>query len=106
MLYEDDDLVVVNKPAGVVVHGGPGDTSPTVVAWFVDRYPELASTFDVERPGVVHRLDKDTTGIVLLAKTQAAQAALSNAFEARTVVKRYLAVVRGVPAKPRPRITM
>ena len=101
VVYEDDFVAVINKPAGVVVHGGPGDTAPTVVAWFVQRYPELAAQFDVERPGVVHRLDKDTSGIMVLAKTPEAQGAVSKAFEARDVVKRYLAVVAGVPAKPR-----
>lgn len=101
VLYEDEWLVVIDKPQGIVVHGGPGDAGASVVAWFTGRYGELAAQFDVERPGVVHRLDKDTTGIVLLGKTPAAQAALSKAFEERTVVKRYLAVVAGVPAKAR-----
>ena len=104
VVYEDDSVVVINKAAGVVVHGGPGDTGPTVVAWFVQRYPELAARFDVERPGVVHRLDKDTSGIMVLAKTPESQGAVSRAFEARDVVKRYLAIVAGVPAKPRARI--
>ena len=101
ILYEDDALLAVNKPAGLAVHGAPGDVGPSVAGWFVARYPALAVRFDAERPGVVHRLDKDTTGLLLLAKTPEAQTALGRSFEARETNKTYLAVVDGAPAKER-----
>ncbi|MBI2767935.1 MAG: RluA family pseudouridine synthase [Chloroflexi bacterium] len=101
VLFEDDLLVVVNKPAGLAVHGAPGDQGPTVAAWFVQRLGKAAGAFDAERPGIVHRLDKDTTGVLLLAKTPPAQAALSGAFEARETKKTYVAICAGVPSRPR-----
>lgn len=101
VLYEDADLAVINKPAGLAVHGAPGDTGPSVAAWWLEQLGEGAGAFDVERPGIVHRLDKDTSGVLVLAKTPAAQAALSAAFEARTTKKTYLAIVDGVPERPR-----
>ena len=101
ILYEDDALLAVDKPAGLAVHGAPGDLGPSVVAWFVARYPALAARFDAERPGVVHRLDKDTTGLLFLAKTPEAQTALGRSFEVRQTAKTYLAVVDGVPARER-----
>jgi 23S rRNA pseudouridine1911/1915/1917 synthase len=101
ILWEDEALVAIDKPAGLAVHGAPGDSGPSVAGWFLHRYPEAASHFEAERPGIVHRLDKDTTGVLLLAKTPAAQAALSAAFEERRVSKRYLAICEGVPSRPR-----
>ena len=101
VLYEDPQLAVIDKPAGLAVHGAPGDTGPSVAGWWLEQLGPAAEAFDVERPGVVHRLDKDTSGVLLLAKTPAAQAALSAAFEARTVKKTYLAVVDGVPYRPK-----
>jgi 23S rRNA pseudouridine1911/1915/1917 synthase len=101
VLFEDDALAVIDKPAGLAVHGAPGDTSPSVAAWWLEELGAAAAKFDVERPGIVHRLDKDTSGVLVLAKTPAAQAALSAAFEARTTKKTYLAVVEGVPDRPK-----
>jgi 23S rRNA pseudouridine1911/1915/1917 synthase len=101
ILYEDDALLVVDKPAGLAVHGAPGDTGPSVASWFLAHYGAEAGAFDAERPGIVHRLDKDTTGVLLMAKTPSAQAALSAAFEARTTHKTYLAVVDAVPSRER-----
>ncbi|MEO8538306.1 MAG: RluA family pseudouridine synthase [bacterium] len=101
LLYEDESLAVINKPAGLAVHGAPGDTAPCVAAWWLEQIGPAAAAFDVERPGVVHRLDKDTTGVLVLAKSPAAQAALSAAFEARTTKKTYLALVEGVPDRPK-----
>lgn len=101
ILYEDEDLVVIGKPAGLVVHGAPGDMGPSVANWYLSRYPEAAGAFDAERPGIVHRLDKDTSGVLLLAKTPEAQAKLSAAFQARTTEKIYIAVCDGVPAQER-----
>jgi 23S rRNA pseudouridine1911/1915/1917 synthase len=99
VLYEDDLLLAVNKPAGLAVHGATGDENPSVAIWFVARYgPSLQlGAFDVERPGIVHRLDKDTSGLLLLAKTPAAQAALSGSFERRETRKIYLAITEGIP---------
>jgi len=101
VLYEDEALAAIDKPAGLAVHGAPGDMGPSVAGWWLERLGPGASGFDVERPGIVHRLDKDTSGVLLLAKTPRAQAALSRAFEERTTRKTYLAIVEGVPAKPR-----
>jgi len=99
IVYEDDVLIAVDKPAGLAVHGAPGDMGPSVATWFLARYADEARAFDVERPGIVHRLDKDTSGVLLLAKTPAARAALSHSFEGRTTKKTYLAVCDGVPAR-------
>ncbi|MEX1102784.1 MAG: RluA family pseudouridine synthase [Dehalococcoidia bacterium] len=101
IIYEDDDLLVIDKPPGVAVHGAPGDTGPSVANWFLARYPELAPAFDAERPGIVHRLDKDTSGVLLLAKTPEAQWKVSRAFEARETEKTYLAVTDGIPRNQR-----
>lgn len=99
VLYEDDALVVIDKPAGVTVHPAPGDDSPTVAAWFAARYPAEAARLDRERPGVVHRLDRETTGVLLLGKSPAVVEQLSGAFEARTVAKVYIAICDGVPER-------
>jgi 23S rRNA pseudouridine1911/1915/1917 synthase len=101
VLYEDDDLVVIDKPAGLAVHGGPNDQAPSVVTWFIAHYPACAAKFDAERPGIVHRLDKDTSGVLLVAKTPTAQAALSACFEARTTHKQYIAICDGTPPRER-----
>ena len=101
ILYEDDAVCVIDKPAGLAVHGAPGDTGPSVAAWWLEKLGGAAAAFDVERPGIVHRLDKDTSGVLVLAKTPPAQAALSAAFEARTTKKTYLAIVEGVPDRPK-----
>jgi 23S rRNA pseudouridine1911/1915/1917 synthase len=101
VVYEDEHLAAISKPAGLAVHGAPGDTSPSVASWWLARLGSEAGEFDVERTGIVHRLDKETSGILLLAKKPAAQAALSRAFEERRTKKTYLAVVDGVPAQAR-----
>ncbi len=101
VLYEDDALAAIDKRAGLAVHGAPGDTGPSVAAWWLEQLGDAATAFDVERPGIVHRLDKDTSGVLILAKTPQAQAALSGAFEARTTKKTYLALVEGVPDRPK-----
>ncbi len=101
VLYEDEAMAVINKRAGLAVHGGPGDTDPMIAAWWLEQLGDAAGAFDVERPGIVHRLDKDTSGVLVLAKTPAAQSALSGAFEARTPKKTYLAVVDGTPERPK-----
>ena len=101
VLFEDEWLLAIDKPPGVAIHAGPGDQeTPTVAAWFVERYPQLVGVFEAERPGIVHRLDKDTSGVLLLAKKPQAQAALSRAFESRAAHKQYLALCDGVPDRP------
>ena len=99
VLYEDEYLVAIDKPPGLPTHGAPGDTSASVATWFIEHYANDAAGFDVERPGIVHRLDKDTSGVLLLARTPAAQASLSAAFEKRETHKTYIAISDGIPAQ-------
>ena len=102
VLYEDADLLAIDKPAGLLVHEAPGDAgAPSVAAWFAARHPDEAAAFGVERPGIVHRLDKWTSGALLLARRPAAQAALGAAFQARAARKQYLALCDGVPRRER-----
>ena len=101
VLFEDRALVAIDKPSGIAAHAGPTTMGPTVAGWFLARYPSLSKAFDVERPGIVHRLNKDTTGVMMLAKTPRAQSSLSAAFEAKDVAKTYLALCDGVPELPR-----
>lgn len=101
IVYEDDDLLVVNKPAGMVVHPAPGHHSDTLVNALLAHYPELleieeGGEGDGLRPGIVHRLDKDTSGLMIVAKNTRAQAALVEQMKQHKVVKRYLALVEGV----------
>ncbi len=98
VIYEDDDLVAINKPAGMAVHPSAGNRSGTVVNAALARWSEMRRVTGEERAGVVHRLDKGTSGVLLLAKTPAALKALQQQFKERTVYKRYLALVEGVPA--------
>jgi len=95
ILYEDDDLLVIDKPAGLTVHPAPGHPAHTLVNAIVSRFPHLADIGDSLRPGIVHRLDKDTSGVMLVAKNNVAQANLVDQFKARLVVKAYLALVKG-----------
>ena len=95
ILYEDDDLVVINKPAGLVVHPGAGQRDHTLVNALLFHFPTLSGIGGKERPGIVHRLDKDTTGCLVVARTDQAHRSLSAQFAARTVEKIYLAVVGG-----------
>lgn len=101
--YEDDELAVVAKPSGVVVHGGPGIREATLVDALAGRMP-LAPAAGEDRPGVVHRLDRDTSGLLVVAKTDAAYAALAAAIRERRVERRYLALVAGVFGLPTGRI--
>jgi 23S rRNA pseudouridine1911/1915/1917 synthase len=99
VLHADDDLIVVNKPAGMVVHSAPGHPDSTLVDAVVGLFPDVAAIPDLDgvtRPGIVHRLDKDTTGVIVIARNARARAALSSQFKARRVRKIYLALVRGV----------
>jgi len=95
IIYEDDDLLVVDKPAGLTVHPAPGHPSHTLVNAILSHYPHLADISDSLRPGIVHRLDKDTSGVMLVAKNVMAQANLAEQFRARSIAKAYLVLVRG-----------
>ncbi len=95
IIYEDDDLLVVDKPAGLAVHPAPGHPGHTLVNAILFHFPHLADISDSLRPGIVHRLDKDTSGVMMVAKNRVAQANLINQFKARSVVKAYLALVKG-----------
>lgn len=98
VLYEDDDILLVNKPAGLSVHPAPGQTRNTLVNALVHRFGSgLSVVAGMGRPGIVHRLDKDTTGVILVAKTDSAHFKLGKQFEGREVQKEYLAIVYGVP---------
>ncbi len=95
IIYEDDDLLVVDKPAGLTVHPAPGHPSHTLVNAILSHLPELADIGDSLRPGIVHRLDKDTSGVMLVAKNEKARLDLMQQFEAHSVAKTYLVLVRG-----------
>jgi 23S rRNA pseudouridine1911/1915/1917 synthase len=98
ILYEDDQLIVVDKPAGLVVHPAPGNPDRTLVnALIAHCGASLVGVGGVGRPGIVHRLDKDTSGLMVVAKTDAAHQALTRQFAARTIERVYAALVRGVP---------
>jgi 23S rRNA pseudouridine1911/1915/1917 synthase len=106
--YEDTTMLIVDKPAGLVVHPSAGHGSGTLVNALLgrsrDREEPLGSIAGVGRPGIVHRLDKDTSGLIAVAKTDAAQEALMRQFGDRSIHKEYLALVRGAPSSSRGRI--
>jgi 23S rRNA pseudouridine1911/1915/1917 synthase len=93
--YEDDYLLVVDKPAGMVTHPAPGHLSGTLVNALLAHAPQLAGVGDHARPGIVHRLDKDTSGLLVVAKDPATHAALARQMKDHAMVKRYLALVEG-----------
>ncbi len=101
VVYEDDDLVVVDKPAGLVVHPGAGHATGTLVHGLLARYPDLAGVGEPERPGIVHRLDRDTSGLMLVARTPEALDSLGAELRARTVTRRYHTLVWGLVNEPR-----
>jgi 23S rRNA pseudouridine1911/1915/1917 synthase len=97
ILYQDSQILVINKPANLTAHPGPGVKGPTLTPYLLALEPTLATVGDPERPGLVHRLDKDTTGIMVIAKTNASWEFLKKAFSSRKVIKKYLAFTLGVP---------
>lgn len=97
VIYEDDDLLVINKPPGMVIHPAAGNPDGTLVNALLAYCRDLSGIGGVERPGIVHRLDKDTSGVLLVAKNDLAHRQLELAFRWRTTDKRYLAVVYGNP---------
>ena len=95
IIYEDSDLIVLDKPAGLTVHPAPGHNVHTLVNALLAYYPDLSGFDDSTRPGIVHRLDKDTSGLMIVAKHAAAQQNLINQFKTRSVSKCYIVLVQG-----------
>ncbi len=95
IVYEDKDLLVVDKPAGLTTHPSPGQSRHTLVNAILSYFPRLAEMGDSLRPGIVHRLDKDTSGLIIIAKNTPAQLNLVNQFRTRSVSKTYLTLVKG-----------
>jgi 23S rRNA pseudouridine1911/1915/1917 synthase len=105
ILYEDSDLIVIDKPAGMVVHPAPGTPSGTLVNALLHHCGDTLSGIGGERrPGIVHRIDKDTTGLLVVAKSDRAHHGLAAQFEAHTVNRHYMALLNGVPSAYDPRI--
>lgn len=104
-LYDDASITVINKPAGFVVHEGAGETGETIVDWFIKNHPDIVTPEEGEWPdptriGIVHRLDKDTSGVMVLAKTPQVLAHLQQQFKDRITKKTYRAIVFGEPKEP------
>jgi len=97
ILYEDDDIVVVDKPRGVAAHPTPGWTGPTVIGGLLGAGHRVSTSGAAERQGIVHRLDANTTGVMVVAKSEPAYSALKQAFRDRTVSKTYHALIQGHP---------
>ncbi len=98
ILYEDETLLILNKPSGLVVHPAPGHSKGTLVNALLAHCPNLPGIGGVQRPGIVHRLDKDTTGAIAIAKTDQAQQHLQAQLKAKTARREYLGIVYGVPS--------
>jgi len=99
ILYEDQDLLILNKPAGLVVHPAPGHSTGTLVHALLAHCEDLSGIGGVERPGIVHRLDKDTSGAIVVAKTDHAHQALQAQIAAKTAQRIYLGVIYGAPSE-------
>ena len=97
IIYQDNDIVVVNKPAGIAVHKGIAEKGEILADWLIEKFPEMKKVGDEPelRPGIVHRLDKETSGVLVAARNQKSFEFLKNQFQKREVVKKYLAVVEG-----------
>jgi 23S rRNA pseudouridine1911/1915/1917 synthase len=104
IIFENNDLVVVNKPAGMVVHPSPGHNNGTLVHAALGHIPDLEGIGGEERPGIVHRLDKDTSGLIVIAKNERAHHWLQEQFKSRQVEKKYIALVDGKPPTPTGRV--
>jgi 23S rRNA pseudouridine1911/1915/1917 synthase len=105
IVYEDADLLVIDKPAGMVVHPAPGHAGGTLVNAVLHHSPDMEGIGGEQRPGIVHRLDKDTSGLIVVAKHDAALRNLQAQFKARTVYKEYLALLEGNLQPPQGRIS-
>lgn len=99
ILHEDSYLIVLNKPAGMLVHPASGVNSGTLVNALLSHCTDLSGIGGVERPGIVHRLDKDTSGVLVVAKTDVVHRGLSAQFEAHSITRQYIAIVCGVPSE-------
>ena len=106
ILYEDDDVIGINKPAGMTVHAGAGNSHGTLVNALLGRGLDLSQSDDPLRPGIVHRLDKETSGVLLVAKNDFAHAKLADGFRHRTIQKTYIALVQGAFSEDRGRIEL
>lgn len=105
ILFEDAHLIIVNKPAGMVVHPAPGSETGTLVNALLHHFDgELSGVGGEKRPGIVHRIDKDTSGLLVVAKSDAAHAGLAKQFADHSISRRYWAVSKGVPQKGDPRL--
>jgi 23S rRNA pseudouridine1911/1915/1917 synthase len=104
VLFEDDDLLVLDKPAGLVVHPGPGHATGTLVHGLLGRAPSWSTIGGAERPGIVHRLDRDTSGLMVVARNDAAHRELARQLQRREMRRRYRAIVVGEVAEPAARI--
>ncbi len=104
VLFEDQDLIVVNKPPAMVVHPGKGHWSGTLTSALAHHFGELSTVGGPARPGIVHRLDRDTSGVIVVVRNDQAHRQLARQFAERTVQKQYQAIVRGVPDRDRDRI--
>ena len=103
-IFVNDDVIVINKPAGLVVHPGAGHVSGTLVNALLQRWPEIAQVGDPARPGIVHRLDADTSGVLIVARNQISYDWLVKQFKSRKTIKRYVALVDGQMPTPTGRI--
>jgi 23S rRNA pseudouridine1911/1915/1917 synthase len=99
VLYEDEDIIVVNKPAGMVVHAGAGAVQGTLVNALLHHFGALSSVGGALRPGIVHRLDRGTSGAIVVARNDVAHRVLAQQFQSRTVSKAYIALLHGRPAR-------
>ena len=105
VVWEDDDLIVIDKPAGLVVHPAPGSEAGTLVNALLHHFGgRLSGVGGEARPGIVHRIDKDTSGLLVVAKSDRAHHGLAAQFEAHSVTRRYLALAHGVPSAADPRL--
>ena len=104
IMYEDEDLVVIDKPAGLVVHPGPGHSTGTLVHGLLGRGPGWSTIGGTERPGIVHRLDRDTSGLMVVARNDEAHRELARQLQRRVMTRRYRAIVVGEVADPAARI--
>lgn len=100
ILYEDQDLIVINKPIGLVVHPAPGHQDSTLVNALLAHCPHLSGISGTARPGIVHRLDKDTSGAIVVAKNDLAHQGLQAQIQAKTATREYLGIVQGIPQLP------
>ncbi len=106
IIYEDTDIIAINKPAGLTVHPGAGQKTNTLANGLIYHFHDLSNVNGIVRPGIVHRLDKETSGVMLVAKSNEAHANLSRQFEAREIKKEYYAVTWGIFTSKEGKITL